>query len=265
MPVEARGSCRFFSWTQDIRGDLANTFKIQPFPSNWTVKVLNEVIHDVLYALHQKQTIPPEALVTEFERICQRVRVPLRWVMFACFGGMCGLALFAFWSESISEHWVSATTVLLLMLMASAVLHEVCDALPMIRNFSRFHVYTYQIRQLEAAHDLLHAADLERFGLPALIYTDKWLGLRIERIKLRLGIAVGGSDKVAILALIAGAWTIWHNFPRVGSVFEQYLYLMFGVFLGGLGTGGMFANAMIAKLSYQRDLLAMAICRFANR
>lgn len=139
------------------------------------------------------------------------------------------------------------------------------DGLPLIRDFARFDIYAYQARQLEAAHDPAQAADLERFGLPALVSTDEWLSLRIDQLKLRLGPHVGGSDKMAILSIIAGAWTLWHNFPQDGAAYERYLYLWLAAFLGGTGIAALYINAVLARMSYQRDLLAIAIHRLSSR
>lgn len=168
--------------------------------------VPTEVIHDVLYSLHKKESIHSDALLSDFDRRCKRIAGFLLWTMAAC----------------------------------------------------------NQVRQLEAAHDFQHAADLERFGLPALNLADKWLSLRIERAKLRMGMYAGGSDKVAVLAVVAGAWSLWRGFPDAGSTVEQNLYLGCGAFLCGTGIGGMFANRMIARMSYQRDLVAISICRLMN-
>jgi len=128
------------------------------------------------------------------------------------------------------------------------VLYTVVDAAPVVRDLCRFNVYFYQIRQLESAHDLSEAQALEQFALPALVLTDKWLGLRIERMKLRLGTHLGGSDKAAFLAVMVGAWTIWYNFPRSRSAFEQYLYMLGGAFPGGCGIAGLVVNATLARM-----------------
>ena len=145
------------------------------------------------------------------------------------------------------------------------VLCVLCDVWPSARDIGRFDVYAYQQRQLVAAHDLNNAATLTCFTLPELVLAEKWLGLKIERARLRLGILLGGSDKAAILAIATGAWTIWHQLPSGGSLPEQILYWSLGAFIGGAGFGGMLANASIARMAYQRDMLALAICCHAQQ
>jgi len=72
---------------------------------------------------------------------------------------------------------------------------------------------------------------------------------------------LGGSDKVAMLAIATGARTVWHNLPSGESLTEQLLYWALGAFIGASGLGGMLASASIATMAYRRDLLALAICR----
>lgn len=225
----------------------------------------NDVVHDVLYAVHCKRGLPAQALTSELEKLCRKIRVQLRWGLLGCFLAICLVAAFRLWSSSPMRHWWPVVQFLLGLLVAGAVLYLVADGLPLIRDFSRFDTYAYQARQLEAAHALAQAADLEHFGLPALEMTDKWLGLRIDRFKLRMGIHVGGSDKMAILAVIAGACTLWHNFPQDGAAYERYLYLWLAAFLVGSGIGALYVSAVLARMAYQRDLLAIAIRRLSNR
>lgn len=106
---------------------------------------------------------------------------------------------------------------------------------------------------------------LARFTLPEPVLTEKWLGLQIDRSRLRPGLLLGGSDKVAVLAVATGAWIVWHSLPSGASVHEQVLYWSLGAFIGASGLGGMLANASIATMAYQRDILALAICQQGQR
>ena len=188
----------------------------------------------------------------------------MRWGLLGCFLAICLVAAFGLWSSSPTQSWWPVVQFLLGLLVAGAALYLVTDGLPLIRDFSRFDTYACQARQLEAAHDLAQAADLEHFGLTALALTDKWLSLRIDRLKLRMGIHAGGSDKMAILAAIAGACTLWHNFAQDGAAYERYLYLWLAAFLGGSGLRALFVQAMLARMCFQRDFLGIAIPRLSK-
>ncbi|MEW6371237.1 MAG: hypothetical protein AB1584_09890 [Pseudomonadota bacterium] len=70
---------------------------------------------------------------------------------------------------------------------------------------------------------------------------------------------------MAVLAVIAGARTLWRNFAQNGAACERYPYLWLAAFLGGTGIGGLYINAVPARMSCQRDLPAIAIHRLSNR
>jgi len=81
----------------------------------------------------------------------------------------------------------------------------------------------------------------------------------MERSRLRRGILLGGSDKFAALAVISGAWTIWHNLSSGSGSIKQSLYWALGAFIGASELGGILANMSIARMAYQRDILSLAI------
>lgn len=185
--------------------------------------------------------------------------------MLGCFVAIGALILYVHTIGEINDTTRSVAGAILLLMVTAAAGWTIADISPTVRDLARLDVYAYQVRQLEAEHDLRHAEDLGRFGLHSLNLTEKWLGLRIERAKLRIGMYAGGSDKVAVMAVVVGAWSLWSGFPDAGDAVEQYLYLGFGAFLCGTGIGGMLSNRVIARMSYQRDLLALAICHLMNQ
>jgi len=224
----------------------------------------NEAIHDVLYTLHKARPISDETLSNDFERKCRRIAISLRWAVGICFVTILVLAGWPLLPWALPSHPTVALDWLLRALTVSGVLCVAVDVLPLARDISRFETYAYQQRQLVAAHDLANAATLASFTLAELVLAEKWLGLRIERSRLRLGIMLGGSDKVAILAVVSGAWTAWHNLPSSSGAVDQWLYRCLGAFIGGSGLGGILANIAIARMAYQRDVLALAICQSAQ-
>lgn len=225
----------------------------------------NDAINDVLYTLHNTRPISDEALGNDFERRCSRVAMSLRRAFGICFLAILLVAVWPLLPGTMPVYPARTMDWLLGLFAVIGVLWVIADAWPLARDLGRFQVYAYQQRQLVAAHDLENASTLARFTLPELVLTEKWLGLRIERSRLRLGLLLGGSDKVAILAVATGAWTVWHNVPSGASGIEQVLYWSLGAFIGASGLGGMLANASIATMAYQRDILVLAICRQAQQ
>lgn len=108
-------------------------------------------------------------------------------------------------------------------------------------------------------HDFQNASELDAFEIDTLQAVDKWLSLKIDRMKMRIGIFLGGSDKVAFFALAGTAWSIWHNLPNGDWSWEKRIYLYGMGMLAGLAIGGMLMNWLIKKLTYQRDLLALVL------
>ena len=218
----------------------------------------------MLYTLHKVRPISDAALSNDFETRCRRIASSLRYAVAICFVIILVLALWPLLPWTASRYTAAPLDWLLHALTVFGVLCVIFEILPLVRDIGRFDVYAYQQRQLVAAHDLANAATLARFTLAELVLAEKWLGLRIERSRLRLGIMLGGSDKVAILAVATGAWTVWHNLPSSSGAVEQRLYWCLGAFIGGSGLGGMLANIAIARMAYQRDVLALAICQSAQ-
>lgn len=196
----------------------------------------------MLYASHRTLPISDVALSNDFERKCHRIAVSLRCVVGLCFLTILLLAGLQLLPWSLRPYSAVAMNWLVGFLFFIGILCVVVDAWPLARDVGRFKVYAYQKRQLMAAHDLENAATLARLTLPELVLTEKWLGPRFERSRLRPGILLGGSDMVAILAVATGAWTVWHNLPSGASLTEQLL-----------------ASASIATMAYQPELLALAI------
>ncbi|HTD02746.1 hypothetical protein [Undibacterium sp.] len=84
---------------------------------------------------------------------------------------------------------------------------------------------------------------------------------RIERIKRQLIFAVGGSDKVAVPILAGSAPTMWKNFPAGDIQWVLNVPSIAAAFLGALAIDGMLLSLVFKNLSYQKDLLTIAIAQ----
>ncbi|WP_159696971.1 hypothetical protein [Massilia sp. 9I] len=223
--------------------------------------MLNEAVAEVLEMLHQKREAPSELLETGFERRVRKLSKGLCIFSVSCFPVMG----FAGWCVVQSQHPSRELFILVqyigLMQILLALSWMFVDTVPVAVSVMRFDTYAYQRRKREIEYDLGHLEGLVGFDPAILKLTDKWLALKIERMKMRIGNYLGGSDKVAVFALVSAGWTVWKNFPQSSLSWQGQAYLLGLAMLVGLATGGMLVNRAIRLLTYQRDLLALAMLK----
>lgn len=221
---------------------------------------MNEVhLHAILDALHDKKPLRIEETETQLEKLFKR---PARYLLGCSVVSFLALGLVAacvWWFDLSSDKWLAAGFWLFIVSSSTAIIWMIVDIIPDVVGLFFFKDDLHRTRKMTLIHDLRHAEDLHRFDIPDLRLADQWLSLRIERMRLHLGLVIGGADKVAVLGLVLGAWAIWTSFPGSGFTLEQFAYMAGSAFIGGLGIGGLFANVVIKELAYQRDLLTLAL------
>lgn len=112
--------------------------------------------------------------------------------------------------------------------------------------------------QDEIVDDYQRAAQLASYPVSTLDAVDRWLEHKVKRMERRQLRFFGGSDKLAIVALMVAAWTTW---KEVGSALLSWQPspLLFGVaFALGLAIGGLLASRLMDRLNDQRSLLQIA-------
>lgn len=182
----------------------------------------------------------------------------LRVVAIICYVALMFIAVGVTMVQPVSSVWFSAAKALYLALWTSCILWMLADIVPAFLAMLAFRKNAHAARRMAIQHDLNSAIELRQFDVRTLALTDQWIAIRIESIRRRLGMFLGGSDKAAVVALLLGAWAIWTNFPSNSTSWQQYGYALFGALVGGFGIGGLLSNVVMAELSYQRDLLAIA-------
>jgi len=216
-------------------------------------------LQEILDLLHTKKPLSIEAKESRIERLFKKPAKYLVWCSVLSFVAL-GLLAASVWLFDLStKNLANAALMLFIGSAGGAILWMIADLLPALIGIFFYKDDFHRTRKLTIVHDLHQAKDLHRFDISVLRLADQWLSLRIERMRLHLGVLVGGTDKVAVLALILGAWGIWTNFPAGAMTLERYGYMMVSAFIGGLGLGGLLANIVIKELSYRRDLLSLAL------
>lgn len=220
---------------------------------------MDNSILNVLNALHPMRRLAPEAGESRLEKIFKRPAKYFLWASIATFFVLLLLVAWVWLMKSKSDYWLVAAKVLLAILFAFVVAWTLADTLPSVIMLFFFRRDFHERRKLEVIHDLQNAHQLHEFDAIALRITDKWIALRADRMQRRLGLIVGGSDKVAAIALLAGAWGLWANFPGSATSWQQNMYVAFSALIGAFGAGGILGSVVVDDLAYQRDILALAL------
>lgn len=119
----------------------------------------------------------------------------------------------------------------------------------------------------ELEWDLVHASQLERFHKKDLKRAHEFLELRINRARERIKSFVGGTDKLALVVVLAGAWAVykevpwqstlvllhWNDpaqFPHIGLIF-LFVFAMSTI------AGSLILNIHVQRYAYQLDVLKL--------
>lgn len=215
-------------------------------------------LNQVLTTLHRQPALSTQMRQTDFEKLIARVTNFLRWLAVVLMPPLLVLIAVKI-TGSVSQFWAGVAIFLAFAQMGLAILWGILDTLPAIVFLLSLNKQLFVTRQRESKHEFRQAGQLTHHSSRTLKLTLIWLEIRIERMKLGSVIFVGGSDKVAILMLAASGWAVWHNMPSNQTSLIQATYLYGAAFCCGLAIGGVLSNIIIEKLSYQKDLLTLAI------
>lgn len=215
----------------------------------------------LLERLTEMKPLSPKQSRSWFEAQVLRVTNMLRWVG----GGMFFLMLLfvapvLVWpSLRASQELALVVRTAGLLSMLCAMLWLILDMLPGIVTLVFARKYAIRRQLLEAAQDLTHVESLAQEGLAALQFAKQWIAIEMDRVNARLTMMFGSPDKVAIASLAALGWNAWKESHAIGADWIGTVAQIVLAFLGGAAIGSLFARDRLAQLSYQRDLLSMAI------
>lgn len=221
-------------------------------------RVYSDAMTEVLDVLHQKVELGAD-VPSGYVKALRKFSKFLCTLAISCFPilGIC-VAYIMQSRRPILAVAELAQLIALCQLLA-ALIWMALDIISIALDLARLDTRTFERRKAEMRHDFQNASELSEFEIDTLQAVDKWLSLKIDRMKMRIGIFLGGSDKVAFFALAGTGWSIWHNLPNGNWSWEKRIYLYGMGMLAGLAIGGMLMNWLIKKLTYQRDLLALVL------
>lgn len=199
------------------------------------------------------------------------------WIMGFAAGTFIILCAFSAWHKFIGELSVTAKSIALLFGAASMVLPvvswlvNIASSLWSALNFRKNQLNRFLI---ELENDNQHVSSLMSASKDKLEQVQKLIQLKATRIRNRIGLFVGGPDKIALFSLAGVGWLALKElssnevssmangmFSVVGS-FTSYGFLQYAMaFLTGIAFGAVLMNLQLQRYVYQLELLDLAISR----
>lgn len=122
----------------------------------------------------------------------------------------------------------------------------------------RFQPYADRTRLYECRQDFANVVPLGAFAPDALRRADQWLAFKQNMTEKRQSIIFGGSDKVALFALIASGWAVWEKVGQEAGVLTAYPVIFGIALLVGLAMGGFVNRLVLMRIEYQRGIIQLA-------
>ncbi|MDQ1920893.1 hypothetical protein [Massilia pseudoviolaceinigra] len=117
--------------------------------------------------------------------------------------------------------------------------------------------------------DLAHSRRLDRFNKKDLKRAQEFVELRANRARERIKMFIGGTDKLALVVLLAGGWAVFKEVPWRASFFladwadpahlpSAVLFLLF-VFAISMIAGAFILNVQVQRYAYQLEVLKLQL------
>lgn len=230
--------------------------------TNTTELVLEKL--DKMTPLKNDQTLSPMNL-----RI-RKLQMLLVWGLTVLFIGICMMVAWHMWGSPLRGGWLITAKILIIVLIVLSVslqLTEIINGLMTMKNFNK-DALKYFIGEIR--HDTASVGKLIQFDRNCLELAQQWLELKAQRIKNRIGIFVGNSDKVAVFSVIGLGWAAWKELsPQAGvnalmGIFTDpslpSTIVVFGLaLLLGIALGSLVLSYQLGRYTYQLELLALAL------
>lgn len=227
-------------------------------------------IPHIITALHAMQPVTASQTKSNVQRHSEKA---VNWTLYT--GGAAFFVLLGFAAAKMAgaalPDW--AIDIALVSGVAAMILPFISLAIGIGASF--WSVITFQKESLrsfliEITHDDAHMDSLLAFQKKELIEVKALLELKINRIKNRLGMFVGGPEKVALFSLAAMGWSTFKEFssldrnppniPLLGTNLYDILWYT-AAFLTGIALGAVMMNRQRQHYLYQVEILDMAIAK----
>lgn len=222
-------------------------------------------LENLLHALHHMKPIGADQVRTKLEGWITRLTWWLRISALSLFVILGGIAFWVSYVAPLHGIWREIALGSGLIGIVLALLILVLDTVPTIVTICNFRDDALRRFQLEIQYDLTHVAELTYFPKGILERAQQWLGIKIERIRSKIGIFFGGADKIALFALAGIGWAVWKEFPADVTSSKHGLFVVGVALMGGIAIGGVLLNAVMQRYVYHQELLTLALdCQSKN-
>lgn len=225
---------------------------------------------DVLQKLHVMRPTTAQHTKSNVERAGEKLKI---WILF--FGGVAFLILMAFaglkWvgvqlSQGANYTALTFGIIAIVLPMVSMLVGIFVDFWGVIR----FQKDSLRIFLTEIERDNIHVAALTNFRKKELEKAKYLIQLKSTRIRNRLGLFVGGPEKIALFSLATLGLATYKDLSSVSATVAGNGIVVWGValhdvlwyvaaFLTGIALAAVLMNKLLQHYIYQMELLDMAI------
>jgi len=141
-------------------------------------------------------------------------------------------------------------------------------------QFVRLKKEAFRTLLLEMKHDQASAEAILKFERKVLIAVKGWLETKCSRIRSRIALFFGGSEKIALISLAGFAWVTYkevfngkvpESIPSLGDNPIQFVILLVIAFFTGLSIGAMLLSQQLRRYQYHIEIIDMALKKKSER
>jgi len=193
-----------------------------------------------------------------------------KYLTLAAFGLFIILGSLALWHKisPLSDSWKVVAIIIGYMTMILPMASILIDTLIMSISLIRFKTESFRLLLLEIEHDKENIERLTCFNKKHLEEAQAWLQLKSTRIRNRMGVFIGNSEKIALFSLASFGWSIWKELS--GKTLESKLSITSGdptqnvliwvtAFLTGIALGAVLINFQLRRYTYYLELIELAL------
>lgn len=154
------------------------------------------------------------------------------------------------------------------MTMLLPVVAMLIDIFLGVFQLVKFKTETFRILMLEVQHDKSNIDMVVKFERKVLVEVKSWLEVKCSRIKAKIGVFFGGSEKIALISLAGFGWITFkevfngkipENLPSASVNPTQFTIVLIVAFFTGLSIGAMLLNQQLRRYTYHMEILDMAL------